>query len=122
MLGLLFGYCPVGSSLAVASGGYSLAGVLGFLIVVASPVGNGLQSAQVSEFAVLRLYSTGSIAVAHRLSCLAACGIFPDQGFNLCLLHRQVDSLPLSHQESPNVCTYFSYCLLSASCASMGDL
>ena len=55
MLGLLFSYCPVGSSLAVASGGYSLAGVLGFLIVVASPMGNGLQSAQASEFAVLRL-------------------------------------------------------------------
>ena len=27
-------------------------------------------------------------------------GIFPDQGLNPCLLHWQVDSLPLSHQES----------------------
>ena len=27
-------------------------------------------------------------------------GIFPDQGSNLCLLHRPVDSSPLSHQES----------------------
>ena len=26
--------------------------------------------------------------------------IFLDQGLNLCLLHWQVDSLPLSHQES----------------------
>ena len=26
------------------------------------------------------------------------CGIFPDRGSNLCLLHWQVDSLPLSHQ------------------------
>lgn len=55
MLGLLFGCCSMGSSLAVASGGYSLVGVLGFLTVAASPVGNGLQSAQASEFAVLRL-------------------------------------------------------------------
>ena len=32
------------------------------------------------------------------LSCSAARGIFPDQGWNLCLLHWQADSLPLSHQ------------------------
>ena len=37
----------------------------------------------------------------HRLSCTSACGIFPDQGLNPCLLHWQVDSLPLSHQGSP---------------------
>ena len=35
----------------------------------------------------LRLQGSGSIVVAHRLHCLAACGIFPDQGLNLCLLH-----------------------------------
>ena len=28
-------------------------------------------------------------------------GLFPDQGLNPCLLHWQVDSLPLSHQWSP---------------------
>ena len=28
------------------------------------------------------------------LSCSTACGIFPDQGLNPCLLHWQVDSLP----------------------------
>ena len=28
------------------------------------------------------------------------CGIFPDQGPNLCFLHWQVDSLPLSQQEN----------------------
>ena len=27
--------------------------------------------------------------------------LFPDQGSNLCLLHWQADSLPLSHQGSP---------------------
>ena len=42
------------------------------------------------------LYGTGSGVVAHRLSCSTACGIFLDQGSNLCLLHWQVDSLPLS--------------------------
>ena len=29
--------------------------------------------------------------------------IFPTQGLNPCLLHWQVDSIPLSHQESPAV-------------------
>ena len=37
------------------------------------------------------------IAVAHRLDCSTACGIFPDQGLNLCLLHWQENSLLLSH-------------------------
>ena len=41
---------------------------------------------------------TGSIVVAHRLSCPVACRIFLDRGLNLCLLHWQADSLPLSHQ------------------------
>ena len=39
--------------------------------------------------------------MAHGFSCPAACGIFPDQGSNSCLLHWQADSLPLSHQGSP---------------------
>ena len=34
----------------------------------------------------------GSVVVAHGLSCSAACGIFPDQGSNLCPLHWQADS------------------------------
>ena len=38
------------------------------------------------------LQSAGSVVVVHRLSCSAACGIFPDQGLNLCPLHWQVDS------------------------------
>ena len=38
--------------------------------------------------------------MVHGLSCSEACGIFPDQGWNLCLQHWQVDSLPLSHQGS----------------------
>ena len=43
----------------------------------------------------------GSGVVVHGLSCSKMCGIFPDQGSNLCLLHWQVDSLPLSHQGRP---------------------
>ena len=47
------------------------------------------------------LSSPGSVVVAHGLSCSMACGIFPDQGSNSCLLHWHMNSLPLSHQESP---------------------
>ena len=39
--------------------------------------------------------------MAHGLSCTVARGIFSDRGSNLCFLHWQVNSLPLSHQESP---------------------
>ena len=39
--------------------------------------------------------------MAHRLSCSAACEIFPDQGSNPCPLHWQADSEPLCHQGSP---------------------
>ena len=34
------------------------------------------------------------------LSCSTASGIFPDQGSNQCLLHRQVDAYPLHRQGS----------------------
>ena len=39
--------------------------------------------------------------VAHRLGCSVACEILSGQGLNLCLLHWQMDSSPLSHQGSP---------------------
>ena len=45
----------------------------------------------------------GLTVVADGLGCSVACGIFPDQGSNLCLLHKQAASLPLSHQESPAI-------------------
>ena len=41
-----------------------------------------------------------SPAAVLMLSCSAAFGTFLDEGLNPCLLHWQVDSLPLSHQES----------------------
>ena len=54
----------------------------------------------------LLLWSTssrraGSVVVAHGPSCSVACGIFPDQGPNLCLLQWQADCQPLRHQGSP---------------------
>ena len=60
----------------------------------------GLQGPPVSVVAVCGLQSTGSVVVAHELSCSMACGIFLYQGLNLFLLHLQVDSLPLSNQEN----------------------
>ena len=47
------------------------------------------------------LQSTSSVVVAHGPSCSTACGIYPNQGLNPCLLHWHVDSLPQSHQRSP---------------------
>ena len=38
------------------------------------------------------LWSTGSIVAVHGFSCSMECGIYPDQGLNLCFLHWQVDS------------------------------
>ena len=66
--------------LVAASGGYSLVAVRRLLTAVAA-----------------RAVEHGSIAVVHRLDCSTACGIFPDQGLNLCLLHWQENSLLLSH-------------------------
>ena len=38
--------------------------------------------------------------MTQEFNCSAACGIFLDQGSNPCLLHWQVDSLPLGQQGS----------------------
>ena len=75
-----------GLPLVAASRGCSPVTVRGLLRAVASLVAeHGHQS-------------SGSVVVAHGLHCPEACGIFPDQGSNMCLLHWQADSLPLSHQ------------------------
>ena len=42
-----------------------------------------------------------SVVVAHGPSCSVACGIFPHQGSNPCLLHWQADPELLRHQGSP---------------------
>ena len=78
-----------GLSLVAASGGHSSSRCVG--LSLSRP---------------LLLWSTGSrrsgsVVVAHGLSCSAACGIFPDQGSNPCPLHWQADSQPLRHQGSP---------------------
>ena len=65
-----------------------------------------------SEFVVGRLLSTGITVVAYGFSCSEACGICLDQGLKPCLLHWQVDSDPLSHQDSP---VQFSHSVLSDS-------
>ena len=82
-------------SLVATSRGSSLAAVLRLLTVVAYSWSLG---------STVR----PSVVVAHGLSCSVACGIFPDQGLNPCLLHWQVYSLTLSHQGSPlNFSQYF---------------
>ena len=47
-----------------------------------------------------QLQQVTSVAVAPGLQSTAR-GILPDPRANLCLLHWQVDALPLSHQGSP---------------------
>ena len=61
--------------------------VLGLQFIVV----HGLLIAVASLFAEHRLWNDGSVVVAHGLSCSEACGIFPDQGWNPCLLLWQVD-------------------------------
>ena len=74
----------MGFSLVAASRGLLLVVVCRFLIVVASFVAeHGLKDVR------------ASVVLTPRLSCSAACGIFPNQGSNLCPLHWQADSEPL---------------------------
>ena len=68
---------------------------------------HGLQQLQQGVVVVPRLQSSDSVVVVHRFSCSTACGIFPDQGLNLCPLHWQADSLPLSYQGYPDDFLYF---------------
>ena len=51
-----------------------------------------------------QLWCTGLVAVT--------CGIFPDQESNQCLLHWQVDSLPVNHQGSPSGQFFFFFFFL----------
>ena len=97
-------------------------------------VGGGHSSSRCAGLSLSRpllLRSTGSrragsAAVAHGLSCSAACGIFPDRGSNPCSLHWQVDSQPLRHQGSPDPSFYSvfsaSTCQLSSATQSQNLL
>ena len=87
---LVFG-CA-GSSLLcglLSSSGATLVATRGLLIAMVSLVAE-------------RWGERASIVVVRGLSCSSVCGTFPDQGSNLCLLHWQAVSLPLSHQGSPS--------------------
>ena len=88
-----------GLSLVAASGGHSSSRCAGLSLL--RPLTIAPLTIAVSLVAKHRLRRAGSVIVAHGLSCSAACGIFPDQGSNLCPLHWQADSQPLSHQGSP---------------------
>ena len=82
-------FAMVGLSLVAESRGYSLVAVCKLLI---------------GDFSFCRgqaLNARASVTEAHRLSCSTVCGILPDQGANLCLLHWQADSYLLRHQGSP---------------------
>ena len=57
--------------------------------------------AQASHFGGFFLQFTVSVVMEQGLSCSVACGIFPDQGLNPCLLRWQADSLLLSHEGNP---------------------
>ena len=81
--------------------------VRGLSLVVASWGHSSSQCTGLSLSRPLLLRGTGfrragSVIVAHGPSCSAACGIFPDQGPNLCPLNWQADSQPLRHQGSPH--------------------
>ena len=65
--------------LVVTRGSYFPVAVCGLLIAVVSLVEH-------------RLWSTGSVVAVQEFSCSVSCGIFPDQGSNLCLLYWQEDS------------------------------
>ena len=66
--------------LFIAVPGFSLVVVCGLLVETSSLV------------AEHRLWGAASVVVARGLSCPETCGIFPDQGLNLCPWHWQVDS------------------------------
>ena len=65
---------------------------------------HGLQAGRLQQ-----LQPVSSAVVTHSLSCPAACGIFPDQGSNLCPLHWQADSQPLDYQGSPVLLDFFFF-------------
>ena len=60
----------------------------------------GVQVSHRSGFSCCQAPARELWCVGLGLPCSAACGVFPDQGSTLCLLHRQADSSPLSHQGS----------------------
>ena len=113
----LFIFDGVGSSLLVCSeqkplsscGPWASHCSAGLLIAVASlVVEHGLWGTRASIAVACGLNSCGSPVLQHSLSScvrqtllLGGTWDLPRQGSNPCLLHWQVDSLPQSHQGSP---------------------
>ena len=108
----LFIFGSVGSlllhrlSLVGESRGYSLIVVLGLLIARTSFIAeHGLSCCDLyvgSGVSVPRLYSPGSVTVAHRLSCSAACGILvPHPGIKFVSPADQIRSVT---QSCPTLC------------------
>ena len=87
--------CSLDFSLAVSGGSYSPVVVHRLLTAVASFLAEHM----------------GLVVTLNGPSCLASCGIFPDQRSNPCALHCQVNSLPLSHQGSPGRQSWFTVVL-----------
>ena len=85
-------HCCSGFSLVAVSRGSSLVGVHRRLSLQ-STGSRGLRLQELwhvgSDIAAPELWSTGAIVVAQELSCSVVCGIFLDQGSNLCLLYWQ---------------------------------
>ena len=90
----------MGFFLVVASRDYCVTAVRGLLIAVASPVVEcGLWAVWASVVAALGLSSCGSQALGHSFNSYSkqiwlftVCGVFLDQGSNLCLLYWQAES------------------------------
>ena len=58
--------------------------------------GRGVRASHCSGLSARGARAPGRSSLPLGLGCPVACGIFPGQGANLCLLHWQVDPLPLS--------------------------
>ena len=106
-------HCCTGFSPVTVSGDYSLlhaAFSLWWLLQLQSTGSRVHRLQQLwcmgSGVEVPGLQSIGSIVVAQRLSCSTACGIFLDQGLNLCLLHCQLNFFFLTNRppEKPLQC------------------
>jgi len=111
--------CCVGFSLIVVSGATEQLRCAGFSLWWSPLLHLGRSHIPCTGSAVAvvpRSQSTGSIVVVHRLSCSAAGGIFLKQGPNSCLLHWQMDSLPLSHQGSHALALNVNYFLFQSRC------
>ena len=92
-----------GLSLVVVSWGYSPLQSSGFStrwLLLSRSTGSGVHWLWWLRLPGCRAQVHCSVVVMHGLHCSMARGIFLDQGSNPCLLHWQVDSLPLSPQGS----------------------